>query len=140
MQNFQIRKIVKIILFVVSITLFSTHLLASDNTSCTEYNDMGDMLREKKCFFPNMKLSQAYKKALKEKYSTFNLEKFMECTIPKHSKNVQLGKGAEITYVNYIIKSKRNLTIDMLTGIASFTMNFTEDDNGTTIQYLISAD
>lgn len=140
MRNFQIRKIIKLILVVVSITLFSTHIFASDNISCTEYKDMGDMLREKKCFFPNMKLPQAYKKAIKEKYSTFKLEQFMECSIPKHSKNVQLGKGAEITYINYIIKNKRNSTIDMLTGIASFTMNFTEDDNGTTIKYSISAD
>jgi hypothetical protein len=131
---------IKLILFTFSFMLFTTQSFAIDNVSCTEYQDKGDMLREKTCYFKNMKLAQAYKKAINEKYSTFKLEKFLECSIPKHSKNVRLGKGAEITYVNYIIKKKRNLTIDMLTVIASFTMNFTEDDHGTTIQYLISAD
>jgi hypothetical protein len=140
MQKFHFITKVKLILFIFLLILFTTQSFALDRVSCNEYKDMGDMSREKTCFFPNMKLAQAYKKAIKEKYSTFKLEQFMECSIPKHSKNVQLGKGAEITYINYIIKNKRNSTIDMLTGIASFTMNFTEDDNGTTIKYSISAD
>lgn len=131
---------IKLILFTFSFMLFTTQSFAIDNVSCTEYQDKGDMLREKTCYFKNMKLAQAYKKAINEKYSTFALEQHLECTLPKQNKKIELGKGAEIIYIDYQIKKQKIVTIDMLAGIASFSMKLTEDNNGTNILYSISAD
>lgn len=135
MHNFIFMK--KVIFILI---LFITQLFAIDNIVCSEYREMGDMSREKTCLFPKMKLTKAYENAVKERYSTFNLEQYLEPNIPKHNKKNQLGKGAERIYIDYKISNKRIVTIDMLAGIASFGMKLTEDNNGTIILYSISAD
>lgn len=128
------RIVILIIFTLVNINVFA------DSVECSEYKDAGEMLREKVCFFSDTNISEAYKKTIEEKYSNFEIEKYLQKTMPLKTIKTTTGSGAEIVYVDYKVITKKKLNVQILTGIGSFNLVFNENLKGTTLCYTISPD